>query len=208
MARDERRAQILRAAATAFAEQGYAATSVDDVARAAGITKLIVYRHYDSKAELYRSILERVSARLVEEWLAEIHPTPRPGAAVRTLLTVSREWPESFRLLFVHAAREHEFAQFAAGFRSLQVAAADQVLGDALTEEPFRTWVTRVVIEFLVAGVLEWTEVGDPSEDEVFVDRATAGLEAMVRCWVDRVGDAAVNSGGAAPPRPGRPARR
>lgn len=203
MARDERRAQILRAAAAAFAEQGYAATSVDDVARAAGITKLIVYRHYDSKAELYRSILDRVSARLIEEWMAEIHPAPRPGAAVRTLLTVSREWPEGFRLLFVHAAREQEFAQFAAGFRSLQVAAADQVLGDALVEEPFRTWVTRVVIEFLVAGVLEWTEVGDAAEDELFIERATAGLEVMVQSWVDRVGRAVVSSGGAAPPRPG-----
>ena len=45
MPRDERRAQILGAAATAFAESGFAATSMADVARAAGITKPVSYTH-------------------------------------------------------------------------------------------------------------------------------------------------------------------
>src|SRR5215207_9673102 len=61
--RDERRAAILHGAAAAFAGQGYAATSMEDVAEACGVTKLIVYRHFDGKEELYRAILQRVFDR-------------------------------------------------------------------------------------------------------------------------------------------------
>ena len=68
MQRDERQAQILRAAAAAFARTGFAATSMDDVAAEAGITRLIVYRHFDSKEDLYRAVLTKVTDRLGEEW--------------------------------------------------------------------------------------------------------------------------------------------
>ena len=75
--RDERQAPILRAAAAAFARTGFAGTSMDDVAAEAGITRLIVYRHFDSKEDLYRAVLERVTDRLREEFLAgsERRPT-------------------------------------------------------------------------------------------------------------------------------------
>ena len=67
-----RRAAILRAAAAAFAERGFADTSMDDVAAAAGITRLIVYRHFPSKEALYVAVLEGVRDRLAEESVASI----------------------------------------------------------------------------------------------------------------------------------------
>ena len=70
--RADRQAQLLRAAATAFARAGFAATSMDDVAAEAGVTKLIVYRNFDSKEDLYRSVLDGVSDRLRDEWLREM----------------------------------------------------------------------------------------------------------------------------------------
>lgn len=60
----ERRAEVLRAAAGLFAERGYAGTRLDDVAAAAGVTKPIVYRHFDSKRALYLALLERHEADL------------------------------------------------------------------------------------------------------------------------------------------------
>ena len=65
--RPARRAAILAAAAGAFAERGFADTSMDDVAAAAGITRLIVYRHFDSKEDLYAAVLQHVRDRLAEE---------------------------------------------------------------------------------------------------------------------------------------------
>jgi len=53
---DSSRADILRAAATCFMEQGYNATSIDDVARRLGATKGRIYHYYPSKADLFADV--------------------------------------------------------------------------------------------------------------------------------------------------------
>jgi AcrR family transcriptional regulator len=55
----ERRALIVEAAGRMFGHQGYDATRLDDIAAAAGVTKPILYRHFDSKRALYLALLER-----------------------------------------------------------------------------------------------------------------------------------------------------
>ena len=62
--RPARREQILVAATRAFAESGFAATSLDDVATAAEISRDSIYRHFESKAELYLAVLRRAQDRL------------------------------------------------------------------------------------------------------------------------------------------------
>ena len=62
--RAQRREQILAAATEAFARSGFAATSLDDIAAQAGITRVILYRHFDSKTDLYQAVLDRMCARL------------------------------------------------------------------------------------------------------------------------------------------------
>jgi len=202
--RDERRAQILRAAGATFAVEGYVATSVDDVAKAAGITKLIVYRHFESKADLYRAILEETSERLVEEWVADFGDGAESKPAVATLLRVARELPDGFRLLFVHAAREADFVEFAADFRRLLLDVADARIGDQLPAGSHRVWLSGLMVDSLVAAVLGWLEVGRPSDDEVWVADATDALAAMFDSAVGS--PAAVRSRGAEPPRQGVPA--
>jgi AcrR family transcriptional regulator len=56
---EERRVLIVEAAGRLFGERGYEATRLDDVAAAAGVTKPILYRHFDSKQALYMALLER-----------------------------------------------------------------------------------------------------------------------------------------------------
>src|ERR671911_2012282 len=53
----QRRKRILAAAAEAFAERGYHAASVGQVAEAAGITKPVVYDHFPSKRELFVELM-------------------------------------------------------------------------------------------------------------------------------------------------------
>lgn len=55
----QRRSTILEAAGRLFGDRGYDATTLDDVAAAAGVTKPIVYRHFGSKQGLYLALLER-----------------------------------------------------------------------------------------------------------------------------------------------------
>ena len=55
----ERRAAIALAAGRLFARHGYGGTRLEDVAAAAGVTKPIVYRHFDSKKALYLALLAK-----------------------------------------------------------------------------------------------------------------------------------------------------
>ena len=48
MARAERREHLLDAATRAFARSGFAGTSLDNIAAEAGVTHVILYRHFDS----------------------------------------------------------------------------------------------------------------------------------------------------------------
>jgi AcrR family transcriptional regulator len=54
----ERRELIEEAAARLFAERGYVATTVDDIVAAAGVSKPMLYRHFESKRELHMRLLE------------------------------------------------------------------------------------------------------------------------------------------------------
>jgi AcrR family transcriptional regulator len=187
LARADRQAQLLRAAATAFARGGFAATSMDDVAAEAGVTKLIVYRNFDSKEELYRAVLDGVDDRLREEWQRETAlPEPeRHGFTSRALLTVARENPDGFRLLVVHAAREPQFAPQAEAFAERARNVADQMIADMIPEPDLKAWAGQVIVEYLVSGVLAWLDHGDPAADDEFVERATQGMFAMFLAWAD-----------------------
>lgn len=56
---EERRATILAAGAALFGERGYDAVTLEEVAATAGVTKPIVYRHFESKKDLYLALLAR-----------------------------------------------------------------------------------------------------------------------------------------------------
>jgi AcrR family transcriptional regulator len=57
---------LVEAGRELFAQDGYAATSLDAVVARAGVTKGALYHHFDGKHELFRAVLEREQARLAE----------------------------------------------------------------------------------------------------------------------------------------------
>jgi len=69
VARERRHRCILAAAEELFAAQGYTKTTVDEIARRGGVSKGLVYEHYDSKEELLRAVW----SNQVEAWMAETH---------------------------------------------------------------------------------------------------------------------------------------
>jgi AcrR family transcriptional regulator len=183
LSRPDRQASILRAAATAFARAGYQATSMDDVAAHGGVTRLIVYRHFRSKEELYRAVLEQVSVRLASEFRLDLLERDRRGIGSRALLTVAREDPSGFVLLWRHAAREPEFAAYAAHQHGLAVLAAASLLAGSVDDGTGGRWVARAVVAWLVDAVLAWLDEGDPARDEDFLHLVSSGLAAMVHSW-------------------------
>ena len=180
LSREDRRQSILEAAARAFARTGYAATSMEAVAAEAGVTKLIVYRHFEGKSELYRRTLER-TLQLLGVALGREFVVEPSGAAVRSVLAVGRKHPDALRLLFVHALREPEFADFASGLR-------DQVVEKLaprmrMPDATLQRWAAEVAVSHVWEAVRVWLDTGDPERDEEFVRRATAGLTAMEAAW-------------------------
>jgi AcrR family transcriptional regulator len=181
--REARREAILRAAEVAFARAGFADTSMEDVAREAGITKLIVYRHFDSKEELYRAVLEEVSQRQVQVFFDNVLEGSQ-AVGYRTFLTVAREHPDGFVLLWRHAYREPQFAAYAREFRDKAVDVARAPLAGVFADQPsLARWAPEAVIDEMVSAVLSWLEHGDPADDDAFLAVATAGLRGMVERW-------------------------
>lgn len=181
LSRDERRAAILECAASAFARTGFADTSMDDVARASGITKLIIYRNFESKEAVYRGVLEAVSERLAEVFTAEIEAGRRPSGA-RTLLTVAREDPDAFVLLWRHAVREPRFAGYAEEFRAVATAATRELIGDQVGPE-LSDWAAQTLVDWNVQAVLAWLAHGTPDGDDEFVERVRRTVRAMLETW-------------------------
>ena len=103
----ERRQQLLSVARRVFAERGFTATTMDDVARAAGFTKPILYQYFDSKTNLYREIVAETAARLLSQLEAAVETTTSPRERIEVAFrvyfdTVVSE-PDAFRILFIHA---------------------------------------------------------------------------------------------------------
>ncbi len=61
---DARRRQLFEVALSLFAEHGYAATTMDDIAESAGVTKPLVYQHFESKRALDLELMDAVSREL------------------------------------------------------------------------------------------------------------------------------------------------
>jgi AcrR family transcriptional regulator len=64
---EQRRRQLLDTACDVFAERGFHATSMDDVAARAGVTKPVLYQHFPSKRALFVELLDDVGHQLLGE---------------------------------------------------------------------------------------------------------------------------------------------
>jgi AcrR family transcriptional regulator len=86
----QRRQQLLAVATKIFARHGYSATTTHAIAEAAGVTEPILYRHFQSKQEMFVAITRQMSKQTLMHWrrlTAEINdPTEE-------LRVIAREFP-------------------------------------------------------------------------------------------------------------------
>ncbi len=59
---EERRASIIKVAKRLFAQNGFNGVSIDEIVREVGVSPAILYRHFESKDELYVAVLQEFSA--------------------------------------------------------------------------------------------------------------------------------------------------
>ena len=98
----QRRAQLLRVGRKVFAKHGYAAGSVEEIARVARVSKPIVYEHFGGKEGLYEVVVDREMDALVQRIavnIAEGTARQRFERAVLAFLHYVRDEPDGFAVL-------------------------------------------------------------------------------------------------------------
>ncbi|MDQ2894210.1 MAG: TetR/AcrR family transcriptional regulator [Actinomycetota bacterium] len=108
MSSAERREQLLDVTASLVAEGGFAAVTIQSVARAAGISRPIVYEHYGDLTGLLGALvareLARARAQVWESTLTDLDtgdPIELMVASLRTYLTAVQRHPDTWRLVLM-----------------------------------------------------------------------------------------------------------
>ncbi len=81
-----RRMQLLEIAARCFAEHGYRGTTTALLAKEAGITEPILYRHFANKHDLFIALIESVGEEVFASWREAIRNIPSPLGQLRAIL--------------------------------------------------------------------------------------------------------------------------
>ncbi len=163
----ERRLVILDAAITLFASRGYHATSMEEIAGAAGISKAVVYDHFSSKQELYTRLLERIRGDLDAVVTASSDPGEEPGPA-RVRLAIDAFFgyveahPDACRLLFLEVQGTAEAAAIVRELEQKVTATLSASLGEnalLFRDHPQRERQLRILAELLksaIHGLASW----------------------------------------------------
>jgi AcrR family transcriptional regulator len=165
--REQTTQRILDGAAAAFAKGGYAGTSMEEIAAAAGVSKLLLYRDFAGKRELYQAVLDRTLARIQQF----VSPEPRRSESLRELIAVARMDPDGFVLAFRHAAREPEFAGYVAEIHNHSVEMSEEMLRPLEPDPRLRRWAAEMTVNLTFQSIITWLEYGDPEHDDEFYER-------------------------------------
>ncbi|MEV7041261.1 TetR/AcrR family transcriptional regulator [Amycolatopsis sp. NPDC051061] len=129
--RTERRAQLLAAAQRVFAENGYHAAAMDEIAEVAGVSKPVLYQHFPGKLDLYIALLESHVDELVKRVQTALDSTTenrqRVPATVGAFFDFVSEDAGAFRMVFESDLRGEQAVQEA-------VDRATSASVDAITE--------------------------------------------------------------------------
>ena len=188
MTGQERRLQLLEVGRTVFAERGYEAASVEEIAARAKITKPVVYEHYNGKEGLYAVVVDREVQALIQritESLVGDHPRRLLEQAAMAFLSYIQDEPEGFRILI----RDSPVASSAGTLASVIGDIATQVeyiMRNEFESRGFDTKLSPLYSQALVGMVALvgqwWLDAGKPKKEIVaahLVNLAWNGLKGL-----------------------------
>ncbi len=187
LAGPERQRRIEQAAARLFAERGYAATRIEDVVAAVGVTKPMLYRHFASKQQLHLALLanhrDALAAAALDAYLAQ------PQAPLRERLPAMLEaWfgyienePYALRLLLRDTTGDPEIQAFHRELQARQRAADAAIIRETLPDLPHEQVepLAEVVRSSLTGLGLWWAEHPDAPRS-LLVDSMLRVLDGLL----------------------------
>lgn len=119
MSGEARRRQIIEVAAHIFAARGFSGTTTREIARRAHVSEAVLFRHFETKADLYTAILEEKARQVYDaEWIERLKRRAAQNDDAGLFRAVAERISEycrtdpDFLLLMLHSALEkHESAQ-------------------------------------------------------------------------------------------------
>jgi AcrR family transcriptional regulator len=185
----ERRALIEDAAARLFAERGYSATTVADIVAAAGVSKPMLYRHFESKQDLQMKLLARcrdeLAAAPLDAFLNEPgDPDQRLPAMIDAWFAHVEQHPHTSKNLFQDATGDPEIEALQRELRRQQRAADVALLREFAPQLPEAELepLGEIIRSALTGLALWWLEHPDTPRAVVVaaVLRTTRGVLSTV----------------------------
>jgi AcrR family transcriptional regulator len=182
-----RREQILDVALVVFAHTGFHGTSMNDVAVAAGVTKPVLYQHFDSKRDLYQALLDEVGARLLNS-ISKSAADATDGRSqtelgYRAYFRWVAEDHDAFRLLFGSGSRRDDEFNLAVREITAQAARAVAPLIDVDITDEHRKTLAHALVGLAEGASRRLVELGDDFDPDVIAGQvsalAWAGLRAV-----------------------------
>jgi TetR/AcrR family transcriptional regulator len=99
MRAQDRRAAVLDIACTVFSRGTYHGTTTAEIARAAGVSEPILYRHFPSKRDLYLACIEETWRRMRVRWEEAVAAEPDPAEWIAAMGRAFLEWKEQRALI-------------------------------------------------------------------------------------------------------------
>ena len=173
MSAAERREQLLEVGRGAFAEKGYDAVSVEELAQRAGVTKPIVYEHFGGKEGLYAVVVDREVRSLLDMMTRALtagHPRVLLEQAAFALLDYIEQNPDGFRIL----VRDSPIGSASGSFVSIigDVASrVEHILAAEFKSRGFDAKAAPMYAQMLVGMVGTtgqwWLDARKPSKEQV-----------------------------------------
>lgn len=188
MSGPERRAQLLDIGRAVFAERGYQATSIEEIAKRAAVSKPIVYEHFGGKDGLYEVVVEREIERLLDRITASLDvesPRKMVEQAADGLLTYIEEERDGFRILVRDAPTPTEARRYDRVISDI-ASQVEYILVEQFRQRGYDPNLAPIYSHALVGMVASvgewWLDAGKPSRKKVaanLVNLAWNGLSRL-----------------------------
>lgn len=184
-----RREQILDVSVQVFARRGFHSASMNDVAEAAGVTKPVLYQHFESKQELYLALLDEAGARLRAAITTAVATARNGKQATELGFKAYFRWVsddhDAFLLLFGSRANRDDQSTTAIRRITAGIAAAIAPLIDADIEGDHQKVLAHGLVGLAEGVSRHLVERGESFDPEVLgqqiADLAWAGLRVVHR---------------------------
>ena len=185
----ERRQQLLDVGRELFGQRGYEATSIEEIAARADVSKPVVYEHFGGKEGLYAVVVDREMQRLLDRFTSALsepgHPRELLERAALVLLDYIEEDTDGFRVL----TRDAPVTSASGTFSSLigEVARkVEHLLGSQFAGRGYEPQLAELYSQALVGMVALvgqwWLDTRTPGKREVaahLVNLAWNGLAGL-----------------------------